>query len=92
MQEFLKQGMNLTYRDFRIALIWVSGYIRGRYDALLPKHLKSVEYIVDELNVDAAFEVYLELKDYVSSDRLEIISDISDNEFESESEDDEDFE
>lgn len=87
--------MDLTYRDFRMALIGVSGYTRGRYDVLLPKHLKSVEYIVDELNVDAAFEVYLELKDYVSSDRLEIVSDTSDSEFESESEDaedDEDFE
>lgn len=47
---------------------------------------------MDELNVDAAFEVYLELKDYVSSDRLKIVSDTSDSEFESESEDDEDFE
>lgn len=93
MQEFLKQGMNLTYRDFRIALVGVSGYTRGRYDALLPKHLKSVEYIVDELNVDAAFDVYLELKDYVSSGRLEIISNTSDTEFEADSEDDdEDFE
>lgn len=89
VHEFLRQGMDLTYRDFRMALVGVSGYTRGRYDALLPKHLKSVEYIVDELNVDAAFEVYLELKDYVSSDRLEIVSDTSDSEFESESEDDE---
>lgn len=87
VQDFLKQSMNLTYRDFRIALIGVSGYTRGRYDALLPKHLKSVEYIVDELNVDAAFEAFLELKDYVSSGRLKIVSDASDNEFESESED-----
>lgn len=81
--------MDLTYRDFRMALVGVSGYTRGRYDALLPKHLKSVEYIVDELNVDAAFEVYLELKEYVSSDRIEIVSDISDSEFESELDDDE---